>query len=477
MKNTAYKLLVAAVFVIFAAGASAQMKTSYFMEGSIQRYEMNPALTPQRGYVSVVPFTQSGINFNNNFLSISNFIYPYQGGHVTFMHSSVDAGKFMNSLPAQPDFGIDYKYSITSFGKYGRNHRYFWSFDWNIRTITDIGIPKDFFRVLKNLGNGTFDMGDLHMNAMAYSEMALGFSMPVVWDNLTVGGRLKFLVGLGHAEAHMSTLKLDIGEDKVSAMADGTIRTSIAGMDFSDIAVGDPIPFNSLFAHRFSVNNLAGGLGIGAAIDLGAELKLLGDHLKLSVALNDLGFIQWGRRSSIEGDLDDILFEYRGYNTALNGVDITMPDGDEITVRKTGNEGYSKRLATNLNIGAEWNFFDNLLGLGVLSHTKFWNGAAHSELTLTGTVRPAKWFTASLSHTLIANKFGIFGAAINFHPRGVNIFMGMDYIPAQYAKFEFALDENARDRVGPAYMIFPSRLKSFNLYMGFAFTLGREKPW
>ncbi len=216
---------------------------------------------------------------------------------------------------------------------------------------------------------------------------------------------------------------------------------------------------------------------IGAAIDLGAELKLLGDHLKLSVALNDLGFIQWGRKSSYEGDLDDILLEYRGWNTALNGADITMPDGDEITVRKTGNEGYSKRLATNLNIGAEWNFFDNLLGLGVLSHTKFWNHAAHSELTLTGTVRPAKWFTASLSHTLIANKFGIFGAAINFHPRGVNIFMGMDYIPAQYAKFEFALDENARDRVGPAYMIFPSRLKSFNLYMGFAFTLGREKPW
>ena len=467
MKKTAYGLSIAAIFLLFASGTSAQMKTSYFMEGSIQRYEMNPALTPQRGYVSVVPFTQTGININNNFLSISNFIYPYQGGHVTFMHSSVDAGKFLGSLPAQPDFGADIKYGITSFGKYGRNHRYFWSFDWNIRAIADVGIPKELFRVLKSLGNGTYDMGDLQVNTMAYSEMALGFSMPVVWDNLTVGGRLKFLIGLGHAEARMSTLTLDMGEETVSAMADGTVRTSIPGYDFSNIAEGEAIPFETLFRDRFDPNKIVGGLGVGAAIDLGAELKLLGDRLKLSVALNDLGFIRWGRESSIEGDLDDLLFEYRGYNTALKDFDMTTPNLDEITVRKTGGGGYSKRLATNLNIGAEWNFLDNLLGVGVLSHTKFWNRAAHSELTLTGTVRPAKWFTASLSHTLIANKFGIFGAAINLHPRGVNIFFGMDYIPTKYAKLEF-LNTNA---------MFPSRLKSFNLYMGLAFTLGQEKPW
>ncbi len=276
MKKSMYRSLACAAFLLCAVGASAQMKTSYFMEGSIQRYEMNPALTPQRGYVSVVPFTQMGVNINNNFLSIDNFIYPYQGGHVTFMHSSVDADKFLRRLPPQPNFGADVKYGITSFGKYSTNHRYFWSFDWNVRVMADVGLPKDLFRALKSLGNGTYDMGGLSVNAMTYSEMAFGFAMPVVWDNLTIGGRLKFLVGMAHAEAHTNTLTLDIGEDSVSAMADGTIQASITGMDYSDIAVGEKIPLDGMFSfkERFSPNKIAGGLGFGGAIDLVQDIAV-----------------------------------------------------------------------------------------------------------------------------------------------------------------------------------------------------------
>ncbi len=75
MKNRIYGLLVTTVSVFCSLAASAQMKTSYFMESAIPRYDMNAALTPAYGYVNF-PLLSFGANVNNNFLSVDNFIYP-----------------------------------------------------------------------------------------------------------------------------------------------------------------------------------------------------------------------------------------------------------------------------------------------------------------------------------------------------------------------------------------------------------------
>ena len=59
MKRYIYALVALALLGV--EGLSAQMKTSYFMEGSYFRTEMNPALVPTRGYVAVpfIPATKS----------------------------------------------------------------------------------------------------------------------------------------------------------------------------------------------------------------------------------------------------------------------------------------------------------------------------------------------------------------------------------------------------------------------------------
>jgi hypothetical protein len=161
--------------------------------------------------------------------------------------------------------------------------------------------------------------------------------------------------------------------------------------------------------------------------------------------------------------MDDIVYEFRGLHLDTGNIEQVKPD-DWIVLRQQDAESYTRRLNTTLNIGAEYNFFKNLLGVGVLSHTRFAGKNAYSELTVTGTVRPGKWFTAAVSHSLIQNKIGVFGLALNFHPRGINFFLGFDYIPTQMARIDRAM--------------VPQRLKSFNTYLGLAFTpKGRSKPW
>ena len=51
------------IAMLFANSASAQLKTSYFMEGSYFRTELNPALAPTRGYLGLTPY--SGFTFGN----------------------------------------------------------------------------------------------------------------------------------------------------------------------------------------------------------------------------------------------------------------------------------------------------------------------------------------------------------------------------------------------------------------------------
>lgn len=463
MKKMIYRSLATLAFVLVAAtSAQAQMKTSYFMEGSLPRYELNPALTPQNSYFRFA-FGGINVNVNNRLASFDKLLYPGQNGKtLTFMHPSVDAGKFLKSLSWHPNLGMNFNYNLFGFGRYASRSKYFWSVDFNIRTEVDVTLPKELFEIMKNFGNGVYPIDDMEIDAMVYSELALGFAMPVGWENLVVGGRLKFLMGHAHAGVTFDNMNLNVGEDEISATAAGRIQTNFPGMDMKG-AIGERQELGDVL--DFGLDNFGGRdvlNGYGAAIDLGAEMKLLDERLKVSLALNDLGFIRWGARNALQGEMDEIRADFRGYNTGDDDFDVTKPD--EIMVAKTGNNAYTKRLSTTLNIGAEYTFLDDLLGVGVLSRTRFGRIVTYSDLTITGTVRPARWFTAAISQTVTRNRLGAVGFALNFHPRGFNFFLGADYLPTHWARIDG--------------IPLPRSAKSLNFYTGISFGLGgRSKPW
>ena len=97
MKRYIYALVALALLSV--EGLSAQMKTSYFMEGSYFRTEMNPALAPTRGYVAL-PFV-SGFDFglSGNVLSVDNFVYQTDKGLVTALNGAVSSDEFLSRLP------------------------------------------------------------------------------------------------------------------------------------------------------------------------------------------------------------------------------------------------------------------------------------------------------------------------------------------------------------------------------------------
>jgi hypothetical protein len=78
--------------------------------------------------------------------------------------------------------------------------------------------------------------------------------------------------------------------------------------------------------------------------------------------------------------------------------------------------------------------------------------------------------TFTASHTFLGgNTPGIFGAAVNIHPRVVNIFFGMDYIDRSEVDPLYA---NRTEQVMDGVWLSP-RATSFNFYVGIGFNFGR----
>ena len=449
-------MCVAASMIGFSA--SAQMRSSYFMEGSYFRTDLNPALAPTRGYVALPGLGGFGMNINNNFLSVDNFFYKNGDEVVTALHESVSADKFLGKLPNTGRLSANLNTNLLGVGFHTKKH--FWNFGINMRSNNEITLSKDIFKALKTLGNGYYDLNKTSLSSTSFAEIYVGHSRKVVdlkFGRLTAGARVKFLVGLMNASTEIDQMYANISSESVTAHLEGKIRANgpifdpskvIAGKEFSDDVITDDI--------EMILNNVS---NFGAAIDLGAEMSLLNDRLRVSAAVTDLGFIKWSPKTHIEADAR-ADFYFNGVNLDTEEAD---SDGDaNVLMTKVKDAGYATRLNCALNLGAEYNVLDDRIGFGLLSHTEFCQIMTFSELTASVNFRPLNWISASLSHTLLShNKLGVFGFALNIHPTGVNIYLGADYIPTKMVKYESAS--------------IPYSMKSFNMYMGIGFNLGRAK--
>ncbi len=450
------------LFVFVPVAMSAQVRTSYFMEGSTFRTEMNPALAPTRGYINFPMLGGVSASLNNNFLSVDNILYPTENGLVTFMHKSVDRNDFLKRLPRNNALDFAISEQIVGFGAHTK--KFFWSAGMNLKVNADVNIPKDFFSLVTSLGQGSYNMEKMHLGLNAYMELFVGAAIPIK-EIATIGFRVKGLVGIANASFNVNKLSVDVTDVSVAARMDGELKCSFPMINTS-LPVGEPVRIDALLPSGFNMQNLnlnQFGNG-GAAIDIGAEVRLVDDHLRLSAAVTDLGFISWNRAATVTGHLGGAL-SYEGYDFEKEEVKVQKEDFEFVNATTSGH--HIQRLNCSLNVGAEYAILRNRISFGVLSHTKFCKTFAYSELTASVNFKPVNWITATLSHTFLNhNQPGVFGFALNLHPKGLNIFVGADFIDLKFGSATM----NGANR-----LLVPVRQRSVNLNFGFGFSLGRAK--
>ncbi len=445
-------ILVAALALAF--DASAQMKTAYFMEGSYFRTDMNPALAPTRGYIALPVMSGIGVSVNSNFLSVDNLLYKRDGKVVTFLHGSVGANDFLRKMPQTNKFYTNETVNILGAGWHTK--RMFWNFGINLRTHAEASLGKDIFKALKTLGNGRYDISSSSLGILGYTEIYLGAAIPIK-EFATFGFRVKGLIGLAHANVDMQQIYADVTDATVRAEIAGKVRGNAICID-NKYTPGTKLNFKDLFDTNISrmLGRIKSG---GVAVDLGAEIRLLDDRLKVSGAITDLGFICWSGKTTANADIDG-NFSYTGIDFDDSNKAKTESNFDTTMTEPSG--AYTTRLNCAMNLGVEYNILNNHIAFGLLSHTQFCQSMSYTELTASVNFRAGKCFTATVSHTFAnRNRAGIFGFALNVHPAGFNLFLGADYIDCNFAKYK--------------EVPVPKFAKSVNFYFGMGFNLGKAK--
>lgn len=469
--NYSKRLLGLLVMLLAIANLSyAQfLRTSYFMEGSHYRQQLNPALTPGRGYINFPGIGSLNASVNSSSLGYQDVI--------DIIDNSEDGDYFMSSdfigrLSNINNLNVNLNTDILSAGWYkGRN---FWSFNIGVRNDIGASIPKSMFEFMRNmdgldvndwnrLASINEQVGKQSLEINSYAEVGVGFARNIN-SRLSIGGRVKALLGIGN-------LKLNIN--------DITVKSSVSG--YQDVDWNNPtieqlekfkgnatihvdatlensskmieLPQNEEgYIDEIEVGSF-GFAGYGAAIDLGVSYKLL-DKLTISGSVLDLGFINWGKKNtSIAKATANQNYDLTNSSEAYDFVDkvssgeILNYDMLEMTVNETAEKSRNISLTSTVVVGAEYELLGDWLAIGALYTTRFSKPKTLNELTFSANIRPKNYFNFALSYSVLQAAGKTFGVAAKLGP----LFVGTDY------------------------MFLGKNTKNVNAYIGISIPLGKQK--
>ena len=444
-RNKIAAALLLALAAPTASMAQNTLRSAYFTEGYTYRHHMNPAFANERNYVSM-PLLGLG-NFNiglQSTVGVKDFIHKLPDGSLTtFLNDAVDANDFLGGLKNRNRMNLDFDMTLLSFGfhKWGG----FNTFDLSIKSGTRMNLPKDLFEFAKVGMNGAteYNLKDMGVFTNNYAEIALGHSRKIM-DGLTVGAKVKFLLGIYNADFHVNDMKLVLSDEKWAVSGDGefssggivdiptkfktkevtengvTRQETEEELDFDNIEMGDPIG------------------GFGMAFDLGATYKVRED-LEVSLALLDLGWISY--KNATKATMAAEPWEFPGFQNVpfdsdKPGNNIPIEDQidnleddleDLFQMKASGKGKHARALGATLNIGALYTFpYYDKLKFGFLESTRINGRYSWSEGRFSANVAPVKCFDASISYAV--SSFGhSFGWVLNYHTRGFNLFLGSNH--------------------------------------------------
>ena len=484
LQSTILVLIAAA----FCSGLYAQqVSTLYFLENAPMRHIVNPAFQPvSDGYVNFTPLGYTSFWAGNNSLTASDVIFNQNGQTVTALYPDADRNKLMKQFRKATLLDEDMTLDLVSFG-FRHKEKGYVHISIMERIETGVALPKTMFDFILNGGMqnldgvNSYNLKQLGMQLNAYMEIAGGYSYKLN-DQWTIGGKLKFLLGNANLTIRNKSLTLDASAQAWYLHGNGYIQGA-APINWN--ALPQRLSYETI--EQMDASKLTEGLtvkdyitpqGYGAAIDFGFAYKPH-PQVQITAAINDLGFIVWkgaNYRMTVDSaftgvnDLQwsDYYNEDNGYtfDGGKLGDDVVEALEDYAKSIRTGDKKnlYTRMISAKLNVGVDANFCNNILGIGILSKTRLFNGRLYEEVTIGGAVRPCNWFNFALSYSLVNNgKYSNIGAGISLMPYdGINMTLAMDYIPTSYA------DYNGTG--------IPYKTKGVNVALGFSIVWGTNKP-
>jgi len=454
-----------------AVGAQ-NLNSAYFLDGYAYGHEMNPAKDYDRNAYFSFPFFGNVNLVTRGNLALGDFLVGGPtGGLVTALHPSIASSDFLGKLHENNILLGDLRCDVVGVGFH--SGKAYHTITIGMRTNVGFNIPYELFEVAKQIENRNYSFTGLGATATAWMEAGYGYSRDIN-QAIRVGGKLKFLVGIGFARLWMDNVTLrqsdqnewiatvnagaEVGMKSFSWGAMEVMESETSGKMYRQIKLGN------IDAKNPGVN------GYGAAIDLGAEwdLEKQGwvDGLKVGIALLDFGFIRWRDVAQAQSHGEPFIFHFHQPEITTSGDSPLSQRVDEavdrlsnlINLQDCGTGNKARMLGATLNISAEYRMpFYRPLKAGVLCTTYIQGKYTWNEERLALTVSPLKWLEMSGSMSIGTNGVGL-GWVLNVHPRGFNLFTGMDYSIYKMSKQHIPLRSNSSFCIGINFPLGKSRV-------------------
>jgi len=482
-----------------------EVNTLYFLENAPQRSMFNPALMPvSTGYLYFTPlgYTSIGLLTDNN-IALSDLVYTRNGQTITALNKG-ETEAFLKKLRNSNLLNADVTTTLFAFGAATKKGGYFHAGAF-LHVNGGVSVPKGLAEAMIQPDGLTLDLTKpfaikgLTLGAEVYTEIMGGYTRPLN-EHWTIGGKLKFLLGAANARVNVSNISISPidNSDKMQIDLNGDVSMSVPGsMDPTAILPKDNetmkeyvddlpnrvskmtgIPQGSATAKDYL--KLAVPAGYGAAIDFGFTYKPI-KYVQIAAAINDLGFIYWN--NGVKGNITGST-EFDGIGTVnvktkdgkIDTDDINKQINDHVqgyldAIKGGGAAGnYIRMTRARLNVSIDGLFWENRVGLGLLSQTKLVNNKIYEELTVGGFFRPVNWFNIAASYSILNGKGGNVGAALGFAPYdGIMLTLAADYIPCYYADMA-SITKSSK----PQYYL-PYKTPGVNLAFGFSIVWGTNK--
>lgn len=403
-----------AVAIVMTATASAQQnnRSAYFMDSYLYSYRFNPAFTPEKGHVGLL-LGNIGIGAESDLDSRIFFSKGSNGLDVGGIFD--DPSKYLKYVGESNSFHLDFDMDFLSVAF--RTGNLFHSFDVTSRSNSYVKLPYE----VAELASMDFDsdeinikdINDVALKSQNYLQFAYGISTSL-FENLSIGARVKFLVGMMQFDARLDHFGLDMSDDVYDVNVKGEIQASLPKfvqlpekngyIDVEEIGFEEDV--------TKIVRQLPSGLGV--SFDAGAAWKFA-DYFTLSASVLDLGFINWS--NSITAELSDFTFDE----------DSDAELADFIRLRKDASGKRPTRgIEGSVNAGLEFNmpFYQNL-SVGVFGTTHLNGPYTWGEARGVVDWYPCNGIEMAFSGG--ASTYGaVFGAALNLRLAFINLFVGAD---------------------------------------------------
>ena len=454
MKKIKYIALL--LCTMFALDGTAQTaKSAYFLDGTFYNYQLNPAMKAERGFFSLALGNLS-IATNGN-VGLSHFLYPQGDNLTTFMSGTVGQEEFLGQLPQQIRLGMDIDETLIALGF--RMLGGYTTLSLSVHANTSMTLPKGFFEFAKKgLQDQYFNFSGINMNTMSYAAATLGYSREL-FEGFRLGVNLKYLMGIAYTDATFDKFNIELSED----------RWYLEGHAQAQAALGSEVYFEN---NKNKLEDLQMGpfapAASGFAVDLGVmyDMKKLVPGLTVSASLLDLGSINWQYMMSVENNDEAICWEgltdatIKNMGVALEDELEKLGDKAEKMMEFKVNDIHSEttKLDATMYLGAEYNMpFYKPLSIAMLYGKRFSTYAGWDEVRGYVNIAPLKWFEASAN--VGYSTFGTsWGWMLNFHPAGINLFVGSDYMIS---------------KVTPQYI--PVNNLNSHITLGISLALGKRK--